>query len=582
MEVLAKGQLSYMILSCLSERDMYGLELIDEIKNKYGREVKLPSLYSNLNRMKELKYISSYLKESSKGPKCSYSSITEAGRRALDGLKEDFRGLNVVKPVEKKEEHLNDLNDTNFSLDQNEGVNYNQHTPLFGENIEIEENHQIDINEKTDQEDDYDEYFDLSIEENEPKKAKEQENILAQFNGNNEQNEEKLDDDIYSENYIEEPEIKSEENSFRLNEEQNEIKNHLKEQEKSNLEEKETEKKSVEDYNQKVYEAAKDFSRNKYKRSYAENQIELALSTSPSRSQESQQQNLTELKTALLQTRQGHYEDFNNSTFDNNLIKNKDIQSYNENESEEKQEIKDDGVFITERIAEENIPKPKKIEPARLNIVLNNNDKKLPAPRRNVSVDPTCNDVKAKLEKLYAKAELKKDNEVIKEDFESYEELKNYYATQDVEFKIYEKQDKKIKHNTNLLKFYVSLFIFGLIGIGSGVMYLIFSLCGLTSVETNFVYYLFPIISFVYVVYSFYNYKTSTSKIPEKMWHPAVVWTILALLIMIIFLINYACGVPFNELNSYFSTILVPIFAVVCETVGLYYTQIYTYKKFWK
>ena len=99
MEVLAKGQLSYMILSCLSERDMYGLELVDEIKKKYGREIKLPSLYSNINRMKELKYISSYLKESSKGPKCSYSSITEAGRKALANLEVEFGGLSKVKEI---------------------------------------------------------------------------------------------------------------------------------------------------------------------------------------------------------------------------------------------------------------------------------------------------------------------------------------------------------------------------------------------------------------------------------------------------------------------------------------------------
>ena len=98
MEVLAKGQLSYMILSCLSERDMYGLELIDEIKKRYGREIKLPSLYSNLNRMKELKYISSYLKESTKGPKCSYSSITEAGRNALENLKAEFDGFSFAQP----------------------------------------------------------------------------------------------------------------------------------------------------------------------------------------------------------------------------------------------------------------------------------------------------------------------------------------------------------------------------------------------------------------------------------------------------------------------------------------------------
>ena len=123
MEVLAKGQLSYMILSCLSERDMYGLELIEEIKNRYGREIKLPSLYSNLNRMKELKYISSYLKESTKGPKCSYSSITDAGRSALEDLKVDFGGLSKVEEIKvakpQQPEPKKELNDFEKYLKQN-------------------------------------------------------------------------------------------------------------------------------------------------------------------------------------------------------------------------------------------------------------------------------------------------------------------------------------------------------------------------------------------------------------------------------------------------------------------------------
>ncbi len=93
MEMLAKGQLSYLILSCLSQRDMYGLELINEINNNSGFEIKMPSLYSNINRMKTLKFISTYLKDSVKGPKCSYSSITDKGRHELERLEKIFGKL---------------------------------------------------------------------------------------------------------------------------------------------------------------------------------------------------------------------------------------------------------------------------------------------------------------------------------------------------------------------------------------------------------------------------------------------------------------------------------------------------------
>lgn len=248
-----------------------------------------------------------------------------------------------------------------------------------------------------------------------------------------------------------------------------------------------------------------------------------------------------------------------------------------------KEEKKDDGVFITDRIDESAMPKPKRIEPARLNVTLpaQGYDSKLPAPKRNVSVDPTCKDVKAKLESLYAKAEVKKEPVVESGDFEDYDDLKKYYTSQEVEFKVYERAEKRPKHNTNRLKLFVSLFVLGLIGVGSALLYMIFALSGVTKPETNFVYYLFPIIALVYVICTFYNYKTTVSKVPSKMMHPAIVWTIFALLIAVIFLINYACGAAFDVPATYFSTILVPIYDCACATVGLYYAQIFAYKKFW-
>ena len=104
----------------------------------------------------------------------------------------------------------------------------------------------------------------------------------------------------------------------------------------------------------------------------------------------------------------------------------------------------------------------------------------------------------------------------------------------------------------------------------------------MTTDATNFVYYLFPIIALVFVVYFYYNYKTTVSKVPSQMWHPAVVWSLFALFIALIFLINFACGVSFSEPVTYFSTILFPIYVSGCATIGTYYSQIYAYKKYWK
>lgn len=599
MEVLAKGQLSYMILSCLSERDMYGLELIEEMKARYGREIKLPSLYSNLNRMKELRYISSYLKESTKGPKCSYSSITNAGRDALRELENEFKELAVVKPVEKPVEPAKPQQTNIFEQALRENTNI--FTPAEEVSQPIEEEIEPEIEEISEEaapaDDDYDDYFALG--DDEPSNDEENFDSDEELNETEVLSEEEssVEDEIPEElDELEEAEEVPEEEEELSPVCEEEFEEPADEDESDEaIEEAETEP-EIEDeveetpvaavdageYNQKIYAAAKDFSKNKNKRSYSENQIALALNTAPVRTEENKQESLSQLKEALINSRQGHYEGLEERF----APKQPEIQPIVPPVKPEPvvEEKRDDGVFITERVDESAMPKPKKIEPARLNVTLptaQSYDVKLPAPKRNVSVDPTCKDVKAKLESLYAKAEVKKEPVVESGDFEDYDDLKQYYTSQEVEFKVYERAEKRPKHNTNKLKLFVSLFVLGLIGIGSGLMYMIFALSGLTKPETNFVYYLFPILAAVYVIMCFYNYKTTNSKVPNKMMHPAIVWTIFALLIAIVFLINYACGVAFDQVETYFSTILVPIYDCACATIGLYYAQIHAYKKYW-
>ena len=550
MEVLAKGQLSYMILSCLSERDMYGLELVDEIKKKYGREIKLPSLYSNINRMKELKYISSYLKESSKGPKCSYSSITEAGRKALANLEVEFGGLSKVKEISQKETKEAE-DEIAKPKQENDFENY-----LTQSNAYYSPNNENLV-------DDYDEYFNLTEEDNQEEKK------------NNIDIEELKTEEDKADNELSKDELSNENDFDSVIEEKTEVKIETNtQQNQNNITE------TNEQYNQRLYSASRDFSKNRNKRSYTENQLQLAISPAPAKSYDRQAQDLSELKSALLQSKEANYQKAQEEFKIFNSLK-----SVEEEKEHKTPAIVDDGAFITERLPEEAIPKPKKIEPPRLNITLSTPgyDKKLPAPKRNVSVDPNCSDVRAKIESLYAKAETKKESVVeVNEEFENYEDLSNYYQSQGVDFKIYERPESRIRHNTNLLNLFVSLFIFGLIGVGSAIFYLIFSLAKMTTDATNFVYYLFPIVALVYVVYSYYTYKTTVSKIPSQMWHPAIVWSLFALFIALIFLINFACGVSFTDPVTYFSTILFPIYVSGCATVGTYYSQIYVYKKYWK
>ena len=55
MDLYAKGQLSFLILNCLLERDFYGLDFISEIYNRSNGRINLkkPSVYSNRTRMEK-------------------------------------------------------------------------------------------------------------------------------------------------------------------------------------------------------------------------------------------------------------------------------------------------------------------------------------------------------------------------------------------------------------------------------------------------------------------------------------------------------------------------------------------------
>ena len=97
MDLYAKGQLSFLILNCLLERDFYGLDFISEIYNRSNGRINLkkPSVYSNLTRMEKQGYVSSYLQSSDLGPNRKYYSITESGRRFYSDLKDYFDRNNI-------------------------------------------------------------------------------------------------------------------------------------------------------------------------------------------------------------------------------------------------------------------------------------------------------------------------------------------------------------------------------------------------------------------------------------------------------------------------------------------------------
>lgn len=103
-----RGQLNPTILSTMTSGDKYGYEIIDEIKQKTGIEIKQPSLYSSLKRMETQKLVSSYWKDSAIGGKRHYYCITNDGRKFLEQNPVDFSIYNIssTPKIEEKTEEF--------------------------------------------------------------------------------------------------------------------------------------------------------------------------------------------------------------------------------------------------------------------------------------------------------------------------------------------------------------------------------------------------------------------------------------------------------------------------------------------
>jgi len=566
MAALAKGKLSYYVLSCLAERDMYGLELIEEIKKRFNIDIKLPSLYSNLNRMKELKFVSTYLKESNKGPKCSYSSITVKGRNELESLKEQWANDLLSTLPEKVEKEI-------------------------VEEKALEEEKTIKPSDETSTNEDYDDYFSIPTEEestdNQKNVAenKEIDEVVEEI----EEPLQEVEEVQKSENIQEIEEIQEETESISFTNNAEEIKQ-ISELKEEYFQPAEQEAKK-DDYaqfteNKKLFDITQDFSKYKKKKSYTENQMVMNVNTSsPLHNEEKKQNDVTSLKQTLVNSRDGNYEPIDRFAEKENS--NEEVPTIAQNLNNEykkfNEETKDDGLFITERIPQNEIPKAHKIEMSKLSFTIQNNYNKMPAPNRNAALDPSCSDVKARLQKLYEKTTVKKEDENKPyREYETLEELKTYYNEQDIEFKIYDKPEGRKRHNTNKLLLLTELILFGLVGIASTIFYFFFNAVGGVNADLSFLYYLFSILSFVLLSYKFYNFKFGVSRVPKSMLKSIVMWAIFVLGSIAIFCFSIVCGISLKSPVTYCSCIIYPIIVFGILWVARHYIVLALYKKYWR
>ena len=635
MELYAKGQLSYLILNCLLERDFYGLDIITEINSKSGGKVNLkkPSVYSNLTRMEKQGYVSSYLKSSELGPNRKYYSITESGRAFYNEIEQYFTRNNIDMFSEFEDADIKELPTSNTEgrdeiLVNGNNALQNQNTVLntcdTNESMEFEDTSEdsdffdfSSVNEKQEDHVDADSNFDdqnlepteQTLEESE----QEDEFILNESNAiyddkdlsivqqsplENEETivegrvNEKIDDEV----------VLNDNSNIEVNDKQKNnyaysIKNALlnTENDEESIKEKDDavflNKQEVASYNQRLYDISKDINSYKKKKSFAEDQISIAAEAPLlSSSTEKKKANLEELKNSLMQNKSSYnqnqdsfsrfttYKDrFDNIRNNQNDISNNDL---NNDKTKEVEEVKpDDGKFIVAHVDASSIEKPRKIEPPRLKILPDSGKEKLPAPKRDSSIDPSHQEI---LSSLYAKTKGSSSEQQREDCLYDYNDLKDFYKNQNISFDVYEKPSAKTAHNTNKLYFIASLITLICASLGSVFTYVALFKSTMLNDTFNFLYILLPALLTIDVCIQAYNMVKYKSWLPKQILPQWQIWTITGALICLCVGLNFAFGMAVNEFSLYATTLILPIVFILAVIPIRYYTKRSLLIKKWK
>lgn len=82
---LVQGSMGMMLMKLLSEKDMYGYEMIEALREKSNQvfELKAGTMYPLLHSLEEKGYLSAY-EEDSTGKKRKYYHLTASGKKTLE------------------------------------------------------------------------------------------------------------------------------------------------------------------------------------------------------------------------------------------------------------------------------------------------------------------------------------------------------------------------------------------------------------------------------------------------------------------------------------------------------------------
>lgn len=556
MATNSSGQVSYLILNSLADGSKYGLEIIEHISNATGGTyiLKKPTLYSSLTRMEKKGLISSsFWGESELGGKRHYYTITNEGKKSLDLLAREFESTS--------------FGDESPVIQQTIPVTTEQTPPAEQKPVFLKQNNLFDL-VKPDT---------TNIE---PEQTNEQSAIL--------QNQM----DIFSIKPQQESQTKEIEDDGKFLENSERIVLSPLQQEQ----------------NQKLYDTSAELKKYRKKKSFSENQIEMAVVYEKQEDIEIQKSRIEELKKSILNLKNPPIaEDKNNLSISttqlennaNNEIDSKNLVIATEQTnlptppSSDTETRKDDGVFVTARMDSSEIPIQKKIGPT--NIEVNIYDDNLPAPKRNSNLEPTYKDMLARLFERKKEKEIKKTEdkqatqpqpiiESVKdnEHFSDYSSLKQHYDKQGINFSEYKKSTVKRNHNTNFLKFISSCVMFLFSAISSAILFVVINSLNKLNPATNFVFYTVPAIFFILTIYEFIKYRVCISKKATLTYNAIVNWAVFILGSLIVFVINITCGMQYETIPDFLTTLLVPIAGLLIAFPINYYFKKILYKKFAK
>ncbi|PKK99912.1 MAG: PadR family transcriptional regulator [Tenericutes bacterium HGW-Tenericutes-1] len=93
-----RGHIDTLILKLLIEKDMYGYELANEIKNRTQDKfnIKEATLYSVVQRLEGKKIIASYMGEKTHGGKRRYYKITPFGKAYYSEMISEWKLLKEI------------------------------------------------------------------------------------------------------------------------------------------------------------------------------------------------------------------------------------------------------------------------------------------------------------------------------------------------------------------------------------------------------------------------------------------------------------------------------------------------------